>query len=33
MKDFTDVIIAPVVTEKSMTLKNNNVYTFKSLYR
>ena len=29
MKDFTDVIIAPVVTEKSMTLKNNNVYTFK----
>ena len=29
MKDFTDVIIAPIVTEKSMTLKNNNVYTFK----
>ena len=29
MKDYTDVIIAPVITEKSMTLKNNNVYTFK----
>jgi len=29
MKDYTDVIIAPVITEKSMTAKNNGVYTFK----
>ena len=40
MKDYTDVIIAPVITEKSMYAKNNGVYTFKvkkqksrSLYR
>ena len=29
MKDYTDVIIAPVITEKSMYAKNNGVYTFK----
>lgn len=29
MKHYTDIIIAPVVTEKSMTNKQNNVYTFK----
>ena len=27
MKDYTDVIIAPVITEKSMYAKNNGVYT------
>ena len=29
MKDFTDVIIAPVVTEKSAKNAEKNVYTFK----
>ena len=29
MKDYTDVIIARVRTEKSMYAKNNGVYTFK----
>ena len=29
MKDYTDIIIAPVITEKSATNAQNNVYTFK----
>ena len=29
MKDYTDVIIAPVVTEKSAMNADKNVYTFK----
>lgn len=29
MKDYTDVIIAPVVTEKSAANAEKNVYTFK----
>lgn len=29
MRHYSDVIIAPVITEKSMTVKQNNVYTFK----
>ena len=29
MKHYSDIIIAPVVTEKSMANKENNVYTFK----
>lgn len=29
MRDYTDVIIAPVITEKSMKDQNNGVYTFK----
>lgn len=29
MKNYTDIIIAPVITEKSMTNRQNNVYTFK----
>ncbi len=29
MKDYTNVIIAPVITEKSAIQKENNVYTFK----
>lgn len=29
MKHYSDIIIAPVVTEKPMTLRNENVYTFK----
>ena len=29
MKDFTDIIIAPVITEKSMQNQTGNVYTFK----
>ena len=29
MKDYTDIIIAPVITEKSAIQKENNVYTFK----
>ena len=29
MKDYTDIIIAPVITEKSAALAENNVYTFK----
>ena len=29
MKDYTNVIIAPVITEKSAIQRENNVYTFK----
>ncbi len=29
MKHYADVIIAPVITEKSMANRQNNVYTFK----
>lgn len=29
MKDYTDVILAPVVTEKSAANAEKNVYTFK----
>lgn len=29
MKDYSDIIIAPVVTEKSASNAQNNVYTFK----
>ena len=29
MKDYTDIIIAPVITEKSATNAGNGVYTFK----
>lgn len=29
MKDYTDIIIAPVITEKSATQAEANVYTFK----
>lgn len=29
MKHYTDIIIAPVVTEKSMVNRELNVYTFK----
>ena len=29
MKHYSDIIIAPVITEKSMTERNQNVYTFK----
>ncbi len=29
MKDYTDVLIAPVVTEKSAKNAESNVYTFK----
>lgn len=29
MKHYSDVIIAPVITEKSMANRQNNVYTFK----
>jgi large subunit ribosomal protein L23 len=29
MRHYSDIIIAPVITEKSMTSKQNNVYTFK----
>lgn len=29
MKHFSDIIIAPVITEKSMADRQNNVYTFK----
>ena len=29
MNHYSDIIIAPVVTEKTMTLRNENVYTFK----
>ncbi len=29
MKHYADIIIAPVITEKSMTERQNNVYTFK----
>ena len=29
MKDYTDIIYSPVVTEKSAALAENGVYTFK----
>jgi large subunit ribosomal protein L23 len=29
MKDYTDIIIAPVITEKSAIQAEGNVYTFK----
>ncbi|MBE6124684.1 MAG: 50S ribosomal protein L23 [Erysipelotrichaceae bacterium] len=29
MKHYSDIIIAPVITEKSMIERSNNVYTFK----
>lgn len=29
MKHYSDIIIAPVITEKSMLDRQNNVYTFK----
>jgi len=29
MRDYTDVIIAPVITEKSMKAQNAGIYTFK----
>jgi len=29
MKDYTDIIIAPVITEKSAVQAEGNVYTFK----
>lgn len=29
MKHYSDIIIAPVITEKSMVNRQNNVYTFK----
>ena len=29
MKDYTDIIIAPVITEKSAQQAEQNVYTFK----
>ena len=29
MKHYSDIIIAPVITEKSMTERSQNVYTFK----
>ncbi len=29
MKDYTDIIISPVVTEKSATNMKNGIYTFK----
>ena len=29
MKHYSDIIIAPVITEKSMVERQNNVYTFK----
>ena len=29
MKDYTDIIIAPVITEKSAYQAEKNVYTFK----
>ena len=29
MKHYLDIIIAPVITEKSMANRQNNVYTFK----
>ena len=29
MKDYTDIIIAPVITEKSARQAEKNVYTFK----
>ena len=29
MKHYSDIIFAPVITEKSMKEKQNNIYTFK----
>ena len=29
MKHYSDIIIAPVITEKSMAERANNVYVFK----
>ena len=29
MNHYSDIIIAPVITEKSMAERSNNVYTFK----
>lgn len=29
MRHYSDIIIAPVITEKSMINRQNNVYTFK----
>ena len=29
MRHYSDIIIAPVITEKAMASKQNNVYTFK----
>ena len=29
MKDYTDIIIAPVITEKASACEQRNVYTFK----
>ena len=29
MRHYSDIIIAPVITEKSMMERQNNVYTFK----
>ena len=29
MRDYTSIIIAPVITEKSAMQRENNVYTFK----
>jgi len=29
MKHYSDIILAPVITEKSMAERQNNVYTFK----
>ena len=29
MKNYTDIIIAPVVTEKSMAARESGIYTFK----
>ncbi len=29
MKHYSDIIIAPVITEKSMAARSGNVYTFK----
>lgn len=31
MKHYSDIIFAPVITEKSMAARQNNVYTFKVL--
>ena len=29
MKHYSDIIIAPVITEKSMAARSENIYTFK----
>ena len=29
MKDYTDIILAPVITEKAAIQAENNIYTFK----